>query len=267
MYTKVITNKRLVITIIACILMLAMFVNIQNVYAESDILGISNYFEESIAAVSETEEQEISLEDNAIYMPDLQFSDILEAERQKKIEEAERLAKIEAMTVTSTNNIQYNEISVYTDLSVMTTINADQMNEIIDYWAKLRNGNMPFSGKGQIFIDAAKESGLDPVYILAHAAFESGWGTSYYASVHHNYFGIGAFDRDPSNAINYGNDGMANGIIQGAKWIADNYYSAGQTSLYGMRYSESGTHNYCSSTTWADNIASIMRTSYQVIQS
>ena len=32
----------------------------------------------------------------------------------------------------------------------------------------------------------------------------------------------------------YGNDGMSNGIIEGAKWIADNYYDNGQTSLYTM---------------------------------
>lgn len=271
MYTNFNTKKHLtLITIVVLLLITTMFVNIQNVYAESNILGIYTYFEETIEAVTseiDAAEQKNSLEDVPMYAPAVQFDAMLEAERQKKIEEQERLAQIEAMTVSSTNNVQYYEINVYTDLSVMTTITADEMNEIIDYWAKLRNGNMPFSGKGQIFIDAAKESGLDPVYILAHAAFESAWGTSYYAANHHNYFGIGAFDSNPNNAINYGNDGMANGIIQGAKWIADNYYSAGQTSLYTMRYSQSGSHNYCSSTTWGDNIASIMRTSYQIIQS
>ena len=188
-----------------------------------------------------------------------------EAKRQKEIEEQKRLAKIEMMTVTSSRNIQYNEINVYTDLSVMTTINVEQMNEILNYWSDLRGGDMPFVGQGQIFIDAAKESGLDPVYILAHAAIESGWGTSYYAREHHNYFGIGAFDSNPDNAIKYGNDGMSNGIIEGAKWIADNYYDNGQTSLYTMRYN-GGTHEYCTSNAWAYNIARILSTSYSIIQ-
>lgn len=283
MYTNNARNNNglIFMPIIVLILIIAMFVNIQNAYAESDILGIYNSLEESINIVNSMEEEiiepevikDINAEESITQMNTyispvaMQLSEDLEAKRQEKIEERERLAKLEAMTVTSTQNIYYNEINVHTDLSVMTTINADQMNEILDYWGKIRGGNMPFAGKGQMFIDAAKESGLDPVYILAHAAFESGWGTSYYAKEHHNYFGIGAFDRNPDNAINYGHDGMSNGIIKGAKWIADNYYSVGQTSLYGMRYSKSGTHNYCSSTTWADNIASIMRTSYKVIQS
>lgn len=276
MYTKT-NNKKLttMITFIIFLLMIAMVVNIQNAYAESDILGMYTYFEESIEMVNSLEEENYlimeeapkpALEDMNIYISTTSFSDVLEAERQKKIEEKERIAQLEAMTVSSTRNVQYNEINVYTDLSVMKTITADQMNEIIDYWGSIRNGNMPFTGKGQIFIDAAKESGLDPVYILAHAAFESGWGTSYYATAHHNYFGIGAFDSNPSNAVNYGNDGMANGIINGAKWIADNYYSAGQTTLHTMRYSPSGTHNYCSSTTWGGNIAHIMSVSYELIQ-
>ena len=276
MYTNNVKNNKkssLSAIIIAFVLILAIFLNNQNAYAESDILGFYNDLEKSIdTVISKQEEQsktEITLYNNTVYIPSMEqmIAQEKEAKLQKEIAEQERLEKIEMTIARSARNVQYNEINTYTDLSIMTTITVDEMNKILDYWGKIRGGNMPFVGKGQMFIDAAKESGLDPVYILAHAAFESGWGTSYYAKEHHNYFGIGAFDGNPDNAINYSNDGMTNGIIKGAKWIADNYYSVGQTSLHTMRYSNSGTHNYCSSTTWADNIASIMSVSYKVIQS
>lgn len=282
MYTNnVKRNKKLSLgTIIPLMLAFIMLISIQNVYAESDILGIETNVGETIdISVEEiTTESPVDTEidsnkntiadtNNDILSPERKIAQDLEAKRQQEIEEQKRLEAIEMMTARSSRDVQYYEINVYTDLSIMTTIDADQMNEIINYWGSRRGGNMPFYGQGQIFIDAAKQSGLDPVYILAHAAVESGWGTSDYAMYHYNYFGIGAFDSNPDNATNYANNGMANGIIEGAKWIANNFYSVGQTSLYGMRYSNSGSHDYCSSTTWAYNIADIMTTSYSIIQS
>lgn len=283
MYTNnVKRNKKLSLgTIIPLMLAFIMLISIQNVYAESDILGIETNVDETIdISVEETNTEPppvdteidsnkntIADANNDILSPERKIAQDLEAKRQQEIEEQKRLEAIEMMTARSSRDVQYYEINVYTDLSIMTTIDADQMNEIINYWGSRRGGNMPFYGQGQIFIDAAKQSGLDPVYILAHAAVESGWGTSNYAMYHYNYFGIGAFDSNPDNAANYANAGMANGIIEGAKWIANNFYSVGQTSLYGMRYSNSGSHDYCSSTTWAYNIADIMATSYSIIQS
>lgn len=188
-------------------------------------------------------------------------------ENQKIIEDmlVKQQEKIDRQQVKSSRNLSYYDITEYTDLSAMRTITADQMNEIIDYWNSRNSLHSPFTGNGQAFINASKESGLDPVYILAHAAIESAWGTSYYATNYHNYFGIGAFDSNPDNAVNYGNDSMENGLINGATWIANNYYNQGQTSLYTMRYNN-GNHEYCTSTTWVDSITNIIQTSYSLIE-
>lgn len=173
--------------------------------------------------------------------------------QQQKIQEAK-------ITAYSDRSLEYYDISVHTDLSNMREVTTDQMNEIIEHWKP----NSPFVGYGQAFIDASKESGLDPVYILAHAALESGWGTSSIARNKHNYFGIGAFDRSAyENSLTMG-DSVYNGIVEGAKWISRNYYEAGQTSLYTMRYNN-GSHEYCTSETWMYDIASIIRTSYSLI--
>lgn len=128
-------------------------------------------------------------------------------------------------------------------------------NADLDKFIKGVRSDCPFTGKA--INAAAKASGLDPRYILAHAAVESAWGTSTYGKKHHNYFGIGAFDSDPDNAINYGNNSMEAGLIEGAKWIRSNFYDVGQTTLYTMRYN-GGSHEYCTSEDWVYTIASIM---------
>lgn len=137
-------------------------------------------------------------------------------------------------------------------------LTAAQLNN----WIKASNAKSPFNGQGQVFIEAQVQSGLDARYILAHAALESAWGTSNIARKYNNYFGIGAFDSDPENAKNYSNPGLAAGIIQGAKWIAKNYYNGQykQRTLYSMRHNN-GVHQYATDPDWDKKIARIMKQS------
>ena len=147
----------------------------------------------------------------------------------------------------------------------MNNITTDHMNTIIEYWDSKFSGDSPFKGQGQMFIDASIASGLDPVYILAHAGVESAWGTSEIATTKYNYFGIGAFDHAPLTSSFTISNNMYDGIISGAVWIASNYYNNNQTSLYSMRYNN-GTNEYCTSTTWIYEITDIIKTSYRLIQ-
>lgn len=144
------------------------------------------------------------------------------------------------------------------NLGIWSTPSEKEFNEAIK---KYRKDSSPFHGNAKVFLQAAKESGLDPRYILAHAAVESAWGTSNYAKNRNNYFGIGAFDSNPDMAYTFGsgNDGLATGIIEGAKWISKNYYNGkyGQTTVNKMRYNN-GVHQYCTSGTWTSSIANIM---------
>lgn len=273
MYTTMTRKNSLppYIVVIITIVILSMIINMQTVYSNLNIVGDFN----NIDFNTEKPEVKIIIKNTDIKLPyksyimtveEFENKIIKEKEaellEQQMLEEKQRL--LEMQTVESSRNVEYYEINVYTDLSAMTTITVDEMNYIINYWNSLVGGNIPFEGEGQIFIDASKQSGLDPVYLLAHAAVESGWGNSYYATAHHNYFGIGAYDHAPDNAINYGNSDLANGIIGGAIWIADNYYDNGQTSLYTMRYNN-GYHEYCTSTNWMYNISNIISTSYSLI--
>lgn len=135
--------------------------------------------------------------------------------------------------------------------STMEGLTADQLNEWIDSVAPEGSS---MRGLGETFMEAGRQSGLDPRYLVGHAALETGWGGGYSNGDPNkgNWFGIGAFDSNPDNANNYGD-----GIIGGAKWIAENYYNQGQTTLDSMR-NNGGEHQYATDPEWDKKIASIM---------
>jgi len=141
------------------------------------------------------------------------------------------------------------------DLGKWKPISVKEMN---DWIASKAPSDSPFIGQGAIFIQAGNESGLDPRYILAHAAQETGWGKSKIAREKNNYFGIAAFDASPyASAYSFNN--FKAGIIEGAKWIAKNYYNGkyNQKTLHSMRWNNN-VHQYATDPNWDNKIASIM---------
>lgn len=141
---------------------------------------------------------------------------------------------------------------VNADLGAFSPLSATDLNNIL---ASKTTG--PFAGQGNIFEAASRASGLNPLYIIAHAASESAWGNSPIAKKKHNYFGIGAFDGSAESSANTFNN-MSDGIITGAKWIAANYYNKyGQKTLNSMLYN-GGKHEYATDSMWDYIIASIM---------
>jgi beta-N-acetylglucosaminidase len=147
-------------------------------------------------------------------------------------------------------NIKFDET---TDLKAKPTLAISDMNQLIEVWED-KIGITGFHGRGNEFIRAGIETGLNPVYLLAHAAVESAWGQSHYAVYRGNYFGIGAVDSNPDNAH------YMSGIVEGAKWIDENFYQDGAISLSDMK-----ANNYASSPYWEGQIAQIVRTSYSIL--
>lgn len=166
-------------------------------------------------------------------------------------------------TITASRELSIQEINSYTDLSPMRTVTVDDLNIILNYWSTM-SGSQVFANQGQTFFDASIQSGLDPVYLIAHAGLESSWGKSEIAVNKFNYFGIGAFDHNPYHGSYNMGSSVYDGIIEGAKWIRTNFYDVGQTSLYTMRYNN-GSHEYCTSNTWVDEITNIIITSYNLL--
>ena len=147
--------------------------------------------------------------------------------------------------------------TVNKDLGVWSPISEKELNAFI----KKTSPSSPFNGHADIFIKAGEESGLDPRYLLAHAAVETGWGTSRICKDKNNYFGIGAFDNSPYASAYSFNSGLAAGIIGGAKWIAKHYYNGQykQRTLHQMLHNSANpNHEYATGDTWDTEIARIM---------
>lgn len=140
------------------------------------------------------------------------------------------------------------------DLKNTSKLTADQLNKWIN--SKAKKTSVMYN-KGNAFFEAAKQSGLDPIYLVAHAAQETGWGTSDMVKKKFNFYGIAAFDSSPGSATKWG--GADTGIISGAVWIRKNFYDKGQNTLYKMRYSSNGKHNYATAKDWPNKIADIMK--------
>ncbi|AMQ66605.1 tail associated lysin [Bacillus phage Shbh1] len=147
------------------------------------------------------------------------------------------------------NNIVHHDLG-YTDAA----LSAQDLDRWIDSMAP---SNSIMRGMGEAFFRAGTESGLDPRYLVAHAALETGWGTSNIAKQKGNMYGIGAFDASPfSSAYSFNN--VEAGIVEGAKWIAENYYGRGQTTLHTMRHN-GGKHEYATDPQWDKKIANLMK--------
>lgn len=143
------------------------------------------------------------------------------------LEERIRLSKEEDKKYNETNFADK-------DLSEYPILTIDEMNEWI---AERAPEGSSFIGKGELFLEASAQADLDPRYIIAHAANETGWGVSRICKEKNNYFGIGAFNHDPYNKA-YTFDSAESGIIEGAKWISRNYTQQGQNTLNKMIYGE-----------------------------
>lgn len=186
----------------------------------------------------------------------------------KALEQYFQLARQELLRQAAANaeankkaNSRYS-VDQNSDLSNKTVyVTTEDMNNIIRHFDP--SGTSPFQGQGNVFIEASKQSGLDPIYIFAHASWESDYGRSYLARDRGNYFGINAIDANPNAAHHMGNT-MYDGIVNGAVWISKNYYQEGQTSLNSMIY---GGKRYAKAADkWIKGVNGIMAESYAYLK-
>ncbi|WP_407046393.1 glucosaminidase domain-containing protein [Staphylococcus pseudintermedius] len=99
-----------------------------------------------------------------------------------------------------TNKIFNNNVQVYQFLKLnqYQGISVDKLNKLLVGKGTLQN-------QGQAFADGCKKYGVNEIYLIAHAFLESANGTSFFASGRtgvYNYFGIGAFDNNPTTQWN-----------------------------------------------------------------
>ena len=175
-------------------------------------------------------------------------------------------------------------------------VTAAQLNAFINSTLdRYGYSNSVLRDSGATIIAASQRSGMNEVYLMAHAILESGWGTStlargyyyngtdlvngktYPAGTYYNLYGIGAYDSDPLwggryMAISQGWNSVENALTGAGDWVERNYAgnSYRQNTLYEMRWnyvqaSREGTvwMQYATSITWATGIADIMADFYR----
>ncbi|WP_105995779.1 glucosaminidase domain-containing protein [Staphylococcus agnetis] len=135
-------------------------------------------------------------------------------------------------------------------------------------------GKGTLSGQGKAFAEGCKKYNINEIYLIAHALLESGNGRSNFASGTYgvyNYFGIGAFDSNPNNAINFargrGWTSPAKAIIGGAKFVRQDFIDKGQNTLYRMRWNPKNpaTHQYATAIEWCHHQANNISYFYKSI--
>jgi peptidoglycan hydrolase-like protein with peptidoglycan-binding domain len=127
----------------------------------------------------------------------------------------------------------------------------------IDNWIAAHHpGDM--EGLGQYFIEAQDTYGVNAVYLLAHAALETGWGTSALALNKNNWFGYGAYDGD---AYGYGGTFPSTeyAIMFEAWEVRQNYLTPGASNYSSSPTLTGMNTNYASDPNWASSIGEIMR--------
>lgn len=238
-----------IIFVIAVILVASVAMNIYSVTRVENLQSQMNEMKDQIEDTNEANKEVLAMLEN------------IRDTQQKQNKALEISLKNKAIKKQQQNNVillKTNGVSRYTDLSQNNNISVEDMDKIINYYSKKIKGGSRFKGKGYAFVEAAKESGLNPIYIFAHAACESGFGNSAMAREKNNFFGIAAYDNNP-NASYYMGSSIDEGIINGAVWIKKNYYEEGMITLDAM------SKTYASDPKWASSIVHIMNESIQVI--
>nr|WP_302473130.1 SH3 domain-containing protein [Heyndrickxia coagulans] len=149
-------------------------------------------------------------------------------------------------------------------LTSTANLNATEVNQ------KILAGKGILAGKASAFLKAAKQNGINEIYLIAHALLETGNGTSqlangvkYNGKTVYNMYGTGANDGNAVQngaryAYQHGWTTPEAAIIGGAKFISSNYLSAGQDTLYKMRWNPDAaatygyaSHQYATDIGWA----------------
>ncbi|WP_180366245.1 N-acetylmuramoyl-L-alanine amidase [Aliicoccus persicus] len=188
---------------------------------------------------------------------------------------AEEVVKFLDPEYYNTEELKY----AFLDLAKAQDIDPEILNE------RLLQNQGVLSNQGEAFSQAAKQYGVNEIYLISHAFLETGHGTSRLSSgvkldssgnlseegtAYYNMFGIGAVDNNAlmggaQRAQNMGWDTPEKAIVGGAQFIARNYLERGQNTLYSMRWNPEnpGTHQYATDITWTEHNAKSMNRYYE----
>ena len=114
----------------------------------------------------------------------------------------------------------------------------------------------PLIGLGDTWVDVQSNRNINAIYMVAHAALESAWGTSYIAQEKNNIYGFDARDICPAEcADQYASFEQC--IRQVMEYVDNEYLTPGGTYYEGATLRGMNVH-YATDNQWAEKIATIM---------
>ncbi|WP_102344824.1 S-layer homology domain-containing protein [Bacillus sp. Marseille-P3661] len=133
--------------------------------------------------------------------------------------------------------------------------------EDLDEFVASEYPESPLIGLGDVFKDAEEETGVNALYLLAHAIHESAWGYSKIATDKFNLYGLKAIDADAYNAA-MEFDSFEDSIFYAANYVKDKYLIPGERTFYfGSFLGNKGAGMnmfYASDPFWGQKIAGYM---------
>ncbi|WP_461205713.1 Ig-like domain-containing protein [Clostridium sp. DL1XJH146] len=156
----------------------------------------------------------------------------------------------------------------FLDLHYMEGVTVEDLNGILA-------GKGVLEGKGEVFLNAAKDNNINPIYLISHSLLETNNGKSVLVSgievsevdgnaveakVAYNAFAVHAYDDNPNKygseyAYQQGWFTVDDAIKGGAAYIGSGYINNAkynQNTIYKMRYNiETSWHQYATDIGWA----------------
>jgi uncharacterized protein YgiM (DUF1202 family) len=142
--------------------------------------------------------------------------------------------------------------TVETNLNAKTNFTGAQIDEAI----RSVRSDSPLIGLGDAMVFTGEQESINALYIAAHAAWESAWGTSDIARYKNNLYGWGAYDSCPyecAKSFSSKDDCIDYVMAQ----IKDLYLTPGGQYYEGPTLLEMN-ENYATDNSWAEGIRDVM---------
>lgn len=178
---------------------------------------------------------------------------LVQKQQEKTIEEekiqlqkqkAEREAKVQEERATFIKMVEKHDIK-YIDLKTPSGLTSDDIEKILK--------GTRLAGLGEAFAKAEQDYGVNAYYLIAHAAWESGWGESKLAKTKNNLFGFSAYDDSAySSASSFKTKSECIDTV--AKFISEQYLNENGDHYNGPNL-KGMNKRYASDKNWAQGIA------------
>ena len=116
-------------------------------------------------------------------------------------------------------------------------------------------------GLGQVFVNVGNSKNINAYYIAAHAAWETGWGTSAIFKDKNNLFGYGAFDHCPYECALTFNT-IEEGVVYAMTRVKEDYLTEGGKYYNGPNLRGMNVR-YATDTNWGNGIVNIMNSLFR----